>query len=47
MLSSVQGEEEENFIETQKRDGGTANPAVLGGGLRPRGRKGAAGERDL
>ena len=47
ILSSVQGKEEENFIETQKRDGSTDKSSCAHGRLRPTERKGAAEERDL
>lgn len=47
ILSSVQEKEEENFIETQKGDGGTDKPDGAHGRLRPREKKGAAQERDL
>lgn len=47
-MSSVQEKEEENFIETQKRDGGTDKSGGAHGRLRPPERtKGAAQERDL
>lgn len=45
ILSSVPGEEEENFIETQKRDGSTDKRSWVHGRLRPR--EWAAEEFDL
>lgn len=47
ILSSVQGKEEKNFIETQMRDCSTDKRSRANGTLWPTERKRAAEERDL